>query len=375
VLCVEAVSDQPSSRFRGRLRAPLSLASYARRYAFWTLVFWLAVLWWWSSASFYWMSQDGLIDQAATLGLTVWNAFCAGLGTACMSTSQPRRKLLLGRLEPTAREWSALEQGPGRSLAFGFWGPALLIALLLAALLGGAQALLGALGGRSGYPRHLFRFYTMLLPALAAAAVAWRMSRASIRRFVAAMERAQPLALPRWRYALLHNVIPYTLFNSAVGLAAAFARFGVYYQRGIPVPIHTLALHLAITGLLIALLVVGAARFKTRLDLLSPIVITSAKPLARRTRWNIWFALAVPLVTYLGLRLAFGILGVEEVGAATAIALKVPVCLAICFSTAYWAVTSTLADMEARGLDQHPYVRLHRFLRTTGNLGKGDLDR
>jgi len=164
-------------------------------------------------------------------------------------------------------------------------------------------------------------------------------------------------------------VLPYALFNAAVGLAPAFARFGPYYLRGEPVPTHALALHLSVTAFFITLFVVGAARFKTRVDFLSPLVLVGERPESRGTLWSVPIAFSTPLVTYATLRIGFSLAGVEGIRELwAAVCLKVGVCLALALITAYWAVHSVLAEMEEKGLDRHPYVLMHRVLRETGNL-------
>ncbi|MBW2702637.1 MAG: hypothetical protein JRF33_17595 [Deltaproteobacteria bacterium] len=188
-----------------------------------------------------------------------------------------------------------------------------------------------------------------------------------MRRFVIAIEGEKTSAqINRNKYIWLHNVLPYALFNASGGLVVAFSRFAPFYQRGEPVDSHTLAWHLALTALAISLFVVTAAKFKTRVDFLSPIQFdSSAKPPKKRT-WRLAYALAAPFVTYFLLRLAMMITGREALRAGEAMGLKLIVCLSLALLTAHWAVSSTLARLEQGGLKEHPYVRLHRFLRTAG---------
>jgi hypothetical protein len=350
------------------VKPPLSLSRYVKRYALWNLFIWFFCLWWISGVGFYWMSQNGRISCEITFFSTLWIGFFVGFVGFCTSTLQPRRKLLVGRLEPTPEEWEAIEKSPRRTLSGGFWAPALLTAFLLSAVLGGIQWIMNTLGGGMDYTRRPFQFYTVLLPTISACLLSSRIARLSINRFVSASERNAPLRLSQGRYVFLHNVIPYALFNSTAGVLVVLSRFFESLTQGTPIPARTAAMHLAITSLVIVLFVVGAARFKTRLDFLSPIELTgeTARPL--RARWSLLWALLVPPVVY-GLVLGgFMLSGEEAAGFGTIVALKILVCVGVTVTTASWAVRSILSTMTAGGLDAHPYVQFHRYLRDAGHL-------
>ena len=350
------------------VKPPLSLARYLRRYAFWNLIVWFLALWWVSGVGFYWMNQDGRVGREITFISTLWIGFFVGFVGFCTGTLQPRRKLLVGRLEPTPREWARIEAARPRTLSGGFWAPALLNAFCLAVVLGGVQFVLNRLGGGMEYTRRPFQFYTVLLPALAATLLSGRIARLSIHRFVSAAERRPPLKLSLGRYVFLHNLLPYVLFNSTAGVLAVIARFYEHLVYHTPVPARTVALHLSITALVIVLFVVTAARFKTRLDFLSPIELTGRPPGPMRAAWSLLWALLVPPVVYGLARLGFLVAGQESADFITVIALKLVVCLVVTVSTGAWAVRSILAQMTSGGLEEHPYVELHRYLRDAGHL-------
>ena len=190
------------------VRPPLSLSRYLRRYALWNLLIWFLALWWISGVGFYWMNSDGKVGRDITFYSTVWIGFFVGFVGFCTGTLQPRRKLLVGRLEPSLAEWTEIEQARTRTLSGGFWAPALLNAFMLAAVLGGVQFLLNTLGGRMDYTRRPFQFYAVLLPALSATLLSGRIARLSISRFVSASERQPPLKLSQRRYIFRHYVLP-----------------------------------------------------------------------------------------------------------------------------------------------------------------------
>lgn len=347
---------------------PLSLGSYTRRYALWNLLIWGVLLWWISGVGFYWMSQDGRLGRDMTFLSTVWIGFFVGFVGFCTGTLQPRRKLLVGRLEPTPEEWSVIERAKPRTLARGFWAQALIRAVILAVVLGGVQIIFNRLGGGMDYARRPFQFYTVLLPALAAGLFSARTARLSIARFVSASERNPPLKLSRGRYVLLHNVLPYVLFNSTAGVLVVLSRFHENLTMDVPVPARTAALHLSITTLVIVLFVVGAARFKTRLDFLSPIQLKGKSPRPPKTRWSLLWALLVPPFIYGLARAGFMLSGRELAGVGTVVVLKLLVCLIVTVSAGIWAVSSMLDAMNTGGLEEHPYVKLHRYLRDAGHL-------
>jgi hypothetical protein len=362
-----STTERSDGKYR-LVRPPLSLSRYLRRYALWNLVIWFLALWWISGVGFYWMNQDGKLGRDITFISTVWIGFFVGFVGFCTGTLQPRRKLLVGRLEPTQAEWARIEGARPRTLAGGFWAPALLNAFCLAVILGGVQFVLNRLGGGMEYTRRPFQFYTVLLPALAATLLSGRIARLSICRFVSAAERRPPLRLSQGRYVYLHNLLPYVLFNSTAGVLVVMARFYEHLMLGTPVPARTVALHLSITALVIVLFVVTAARFKTRLDFLSPIELTGKAPGPLRARWSLLWALLVPPVVYGLARVGLLLAGRESVDFLAVLLLKLLVCLLVTVTTGSWAVRSVLATMASGGLQEHPYVQLHRYLRDAGHL-------
>jgi len=350
------------------VRPPLSLKRYVRRYTLLNLLIWFLGLWWISGVGFYWMNQDGKVGRDITFLSTVWIGFFVGFVGFCTCTLQPRRKLLVGRLEPTTDEWAVIEAGKARTLSGGFWAPALLNAFCLAVILGGIQFALNRLGGGMDYARRPFQFYTVLLPTMAATLLSGRIARLSVVRFVSAAERRPPLKLSQGRYVFLHNLLPYVLFNSTAGGLVVLARFYEHMVYGTPVPARTVALHLSITALVIVLFVVTAARFKTRLDFLSPIELTGTAPRQLRARWNLLWALLVPPIVYGLARVGFMLAGWESVDFMPVMLLKLLVCMLVTVSTGSWAVRSVLGQMASGGLEEHPYVKLHRYLRDAGHL-------
>lgn len=362
-----STTEHAAGKYR-LVRPPLSLRRYTRRYTLWNLLIWFFCLWWISGVGFYWMNQDGMVGREITFYSTVWIGFFVGFVGFCTSTLQPRRKLLVGRLEPTQKEWKAIEQDKPRTLSGGFWVPALLSAFALAAVLGGMQLMLNTLGGGMDYGRRPFQFYTVLLPTLSAALLSGRNAQLSISRFISASERKPPLKLSHSRYLFFHNVLPYVLFNSTAGVMVVLSRFYEHLILGTPIPVRTAALHLSITALVIVLFVVGAARFKTRLDFLSPIELVGKAPKPLRARWSILWALLVPLLVYGLVRIGFMVFGRDMAGFGTVLVLKLAVCLVVTVLTAGWAVRSVLATMTSGGLAEHPYVQLHRYLRDAGHL-------
>jgi len=362
-----STTERSAGKYR-LVRPPLSLGRYLRRYAFWNLAIWFLALWWISGVGFYWMHQDGWISREIALISTVWIGFFVGFLGFCTGTLQPRRKLLVGRLEPTQEEWKRIETARSRTLSGGFWAPALLNAFCLAALLGGLQFVLNRLGGGTGYTRRPFQFYTVLLPTLTATLLSGRIARLSIYRFVSAAERRPPLKLSQKRYVFMHNLLPYALFNSTAGVLVVMARFHEHMIYQTPVYARTVAWHLSITALVIVLFVVSAARFKTRLDFLSPIELTGRSPGPLRARWSLLWALLVPPVVYGLARAGFLLAGRDSMDFLTVLLLKLMVCLVVTVSTGSWAVRSILAQMNSGGLEEHPYVQLHRYLRDAGHL-------
>ncbi len=360
----------PAEGGRTTPRGPLSLGRYVRRQGAWSALVWLWFLGWSGHYGYAWCQREGRVSAWIVAALGAWTAFFGVFLGWCSASLQARRKLLLGRLEPTPEEWARLEAEPRRPLRHSFWATALVAGWGAALVVGLGTLALAGFRPEGALGRLEVMACAFAAPWLLAAAVTPWALRRSVARFVAAVEHDQPLRLPRWRYLLLHNVLPYALFSAAAGLAVSFFRFLPEYQAGRALSAHTLSLHLATTVLVISLLVVGAARLKTRVDFLSPLEITGRARRDLRARWRVWYALAAGPLTYGALRAVLGLLGLAELGVRDAILLKVATCLALCALIAYWAVSSTLAAMEQEGLDEHRYVRLHRLLRRFGLLGE-----
>ncbi len=348
---------------KGFPRLEVSISRYAWRLAVWNFFVWLLFLWFFSRVTFYWLNQDGLMSYDYTFLLTAWAGFFVGMVGFYSTTLQTRRVLLLGFIAPSEEEWARLGALPERTLAGGFWRLAVSFGLALSAGVGGFMLGLSQFGDRAGYERPQFLFYSTLVPAVCIGLASALVARYSVERFVSARRKPEPLSIPRRRYIWLHNVLPYALVSSAVGLVAAFARFGFYYQQGRPVPEDELALHLAITALFTALILVAAARFKTRVDSLSPIELGGSGERRRIVRWRYWYALLIAAGSYGVLRLGFAAFGYQALDAQTAIIIKVVFCLLISSAVAAWGATSALAELSAAGFEEHPYMRLARRIR------------
>ncbi|HUU02282.1 MAG TPA: hypothetical protein VM425_12635 [Myxococcota bacterium] len=355
-------NGSPGAR-NGFPRLEVSISRYALRLAVWNFCIWLLLLWFFSGVIFYWLSRDGMMRYDYTFFLTVWAGVFVGLVGFYSTTLQTRRVLLLGFIVPSDEEWIDLGKLPERTLAGGFWRPAVMSSLALAAGVGGFMLALSQLGDRMGYERPQFLFYTTLVPAVCIGLASALVARYSVERFVSARRKAEPLVIPRRRYVWLHNVLPYSLVSSAVGLVAAFARFGFYYQQGKPVPEDELALHLAVTALFTALILVAAARFKTRVDWLSPIELSGSGGRRHFMRWRYWYALLIAAGSYGVLRLGFLAAGCRELDATNAVIIKVVFCLLVSSLVAAWGVTSALGELSEAGFEGHPYVRLARRIR------------
>ncbi len=355
---------------RRRRRRPYTIARYSAWAAGLSLVVWLAFLLLSAFGGLELFGSQARVARANAIWIGIWTGFFVAFVSTFSNSLQARRLLLIGLLEPSVDEWDRLElrifgpdAGPG-----GFWLFVVLTSLGLAVALGALMAASGSFGDAPGVSRISFVVGTAVVPACCAAVLAVWSIRRSIRRFVSAVERDEPQRLSRGRYVLVHNVIPYALFNTAVGVAVAFSRFLRDFQQRRPIAAHDISFHLALAALVICLIVVGVSRAKTRVDFLSPILLTgSSRPRAVRCpRWRAWYALVIPVAIYAALRIVLLAAGQESVRVGTAVVIKVGVCLTLSLATAWWAVTSTLRDMEAGGLDEHRYVRLHRFMRRAG---------
>jgi hypothetical protein len=354
------------------LRHPVTLRQYRWRYALASATMWFLVLGGSSRVVHRWLADDGLVSHGATLLLTAWTGFFVGFVVTCSAALQSRRKLLIGRLEPSPEEWSWLERCPARTLAGGFWRLALVTGLALGACLAIVKVVLGWIGELPGYPVHNFQFYTALLPACGGGLLASAMVRASVARFVSAAERREPLVLSRVRYTLWHSALPYALFSTAAGVAAALVRFVPWAEAGGEVAVGVLARHYAVTSFVLAVLVAGAAGIKTRLDVISPLDLRLSGDSGIRPRWRMWFGLVLPALVYAGTRLVAVSAGTTQVSAWTAVWVKAPLCLLIALGTTAWAVTSELDRWRESGLGGHSQVETHRFLREAGFLKPRD---
>jgi hypothetical protein len=367
-MCAKIEKTGSTRAEKGFPRLEVTISRYSIRLAVWNFCIWLLLLWFFSGVIFYWLSRDGLMRYDYTFFLTVWAGVFVGLVGFYSTTLQTRRVLLLGFIVPSDQEWADLEKLPERTLAGGFWRPAVLSSLALAAGVGGFMLALSQLGDRAGYERQQFLFYTTLVPAVCVGLASAMVARYSVERFISARRMAEPLVIPRRRYVWLHNVLPYSLVSSAVGLVAAFARFWFYYKQGKPVPEDELALHLAVTALFTALILVAAARFKTRVDSLSPIELSGPGGSRRFVRWHYWYALLIAAGSYGVLRLGFLAAGCRELDATYAVIIKVVFCLMVSSLVAAWGVTSALAELSEAGFEGHPYVRLAKRIREKSRL-------
>lgn len=356
-----------------RPRPPQTIKAYGRRLAGWNFLFWFLFLWWSGNVGFYWLNREGRLDPNQAATAAGWSGFVAVFVVVCAATVQARRRFFFGRLEPDASEWRDLEAQPPRTLRAGFFVPALLTATAFSWVIYGLSRL-GSWYVGWGPDRREFLFAAAFLPALGTAFLAPWAARRSLRRLVPAMELSPPLEIPRRRYILLHNVLPYALFNTALGVGLAFARFGRSYQQGLPVAAHDLALHLAVTSFFICLFVVGAARVKARVDFLSPLVLTGPRLAGRPRRYRLWLPLALPFVVYPLVRLPLAAASLDLLSVHMAVLVKVLVCFAISLTASAWAVSSVLRDMEEKDLSHHPYVMIHRALRNAGWTRRPSLD-
>ncbi len=339
----------------------MTLRRYGLWMGSWSLVFWGLFLGLGAFGGYDLVGRGETVPFGRAVWVACWSGLFVGFVASLSSTLQARRSLLIGLLEPSPTEMQRIESLRPPARPSGFWSVHLAVALGLGAASGGSMALLAGTGaGRLEY-----LLATFGLPACGGAAVAVWNSRRSLRRFLADLEHDRVRRFGRRWYLLVHNVLPYAVFSTLVGVAAATARFLPLAYAGEPVPTTVLARHLATAVLLIALLVVAAARIKTRLDFLSPLLLEGrAGP--GGWRWRLWYALLAPLLAYLGLRAVFWGLAVDEIEFGAALLVKAGVCLTAALITAWWAVGTTLREIERGGLDDHRYVRVHRFLRQTG---------
>lgn len=345
----------------------MTLRRYGLWVGSWSLLFWGLFLGLGAFGGYDLVGRGGTVPLGRAVWVACWSGLFVGFVASLSSTLQARRSLLIGLLDPSPAEMRRLESLRPPPRPSVFWLRHLAAAIGLGAASGGLMALLaaGAGDGAPGAGRLEYLLATFGLPAIGGAAVAVWTSRRSLLRFLADLEHDRVRRFGRRWYLLVHNVLPYALFSTLVGVAVATARFLPLAYAGEPVSTEALARHLATAVLLIALLVVAAARIKTRLDFLSPLLL-AGRPRSAGWRWRLWYALLAPLLTYFGLRAVFWGLAMDELDFGAALLLKAGVCLTAALITAWWAVGTTLRQLEQGGLDDHRYVRVHRFLRQTG---------
>ena len=236
---------------RGRI---FDLRSAAIRSSIWAGLFWWFFLWSGAVVGFRWLESHGVVDRRYTFWMTLWSGFFGGFIASISTRLQVRRKLLIGRIEPSEEEWHWLNQGKAKNLSGSLWPAALLSGLLLAGIRAGLRLTLGHFGDGTGYARVQHVFYSGWLPALFLPFFIHHHARHSLRRFVLAMEKQpQPLVIGRRRYLWLHNVLPYALFNATAGMVVAFSRFVPHYLHGKPIDAHAISWHLAMTAMVISL--------------------------------------------------------------------------------------------------------------------------
>jgi len=349
---------------RGRPR--LTLGRYVPRLAVFHTLFWLVVLWLFYRVVFCWMNQAERMQAHYVLFFSAWSGFFLGMVIFYSATLQARRTLLVGWLRPSTREWKALDARPTRTLAGSFWAPALAAGVCMAALLGGIFLLVDQLAGHETYSRPLFLVFAAHIPAACVLPLSWLAARRSLARFILARKHPEPLVMPRARYILLHNVLPYALFSSTVGMVVAFCRFLPFYLEGNAVSVIELAWHMSATAFSIALFVVGAARFKTKVDALSPLVLESAGPRELKLRWSFWYAIVIGMGVFFFLWTGFAFAGIEEVGVTTAVVVKLSTCLSTAFLASWWGVASARAELACRDPEEHPYLVWEKKLRESG---------
>jgi hypothetical protein len=344
-------------------RPTLALAKYSRLFAIWNFIGWLFLLWIFSRVIFFWMNSDELLNREWVVFYAAWAGFFVGTVVFCSATLQSRRMLILGWLAPTSAEWAEFDKKRTNSLKGTYWLPAFSIGLSMAAVLGGLAYLPGQLGGEPAISRLAFLFYTTLLPAVCVIPLTYFVARFAVARFALARKHGQPHSVRRFNYVLFHNLLPYVLLSSGVGLVVAFARFLPSYNQGIEIPVDEFNIHISVTAFGIALLVVAAARFKTRVDALGPLVLQGSRPRGLSWRWSFWYALLIGIIVYLFLWTGFAIAGLEGLTAETAVIVKVGTCLLTALTTAYWGVTSVLREISKDGIDAHPYLRWAKKMR------------
>ncbi len=326
-------------------------------FAFWSYFGWSVLMWFSFAVVFYWLNIDGVIRRDWVPFFVAWSGFFLGFVVYTSSNLQTRRFLLIGWLRPSEEEWRRLDRLPSRSLAGSFFKPALLIALVMAVGLAVVSYLLGQRAQDPDCARIPFLFHTVILPCIFVLPISGRGVRLAVRRFVLARKYEKPLVIPAGRYIFLQNVLPYSLLSLALGGVIAFARFWPYRLADKLVPAAEFELHLSVTVLIISLLVVAVARFKTKVDALSPIKLSGRRQTQSIPRWKFFYAFALAIISYALTKSFFLVSATAGIDALSAIIVKSVACLLVSSVTTYWVVVSTLADLDQAGPNQHPYFQ------------------
>ncbi|MBW2702638.1 MAG: hypothetical protein JRF33_17600 [Deltaproteobacteria bacterium] len=129
-------------------------------------LFWWLFLWSGASVGFRWLAVGGQVDKQYTFWMTLWGGFFTGFVATLSTRLQIRRKLLIGKLEPSLNEWKWLQEGKPKNLNNSIWPAVLLSGVLLAVLSGAIQLAISRLGEGSTYFRSQHIFYAGWLPAL-----------------------------------------------------------------------------------------------------------------------------------------------------------------------------------------------------------------
>ncbi len=328
--------------------------THAGRIALINLVVGLIIFGFAFGAVFYWMNRGGWIGWAETLVLCAWSGFFAGLVGHYSASLQSRRALLLGVVRVSETECRRLHDRATRNLSGAFWSRALIYALSAAVVQAVVMLLLSSLGEKAGYQRRAYLFYTALLPALSYAFISWRAVRFSAERMLLARRDDSCLNVTNRRYLWLHSVLPYALVSAAVGLVTVFARFRDEIGSAAGVPAESAAWHLALTALIVCLLIPAVSRFKTRVDMLSPIRFDGPAAGRRLPKYRFWAAPLVAALVWGGTYWLCGWLGAGHVDAFILIWAKTGMCLVLAGSTTALSVAGALRQQP------HPYFELSR---------------
>ena len=343
----------------------MTIGRYSVWVAAWSAGLWAIFLSLGVAPGFEILQQQGVVLPLRAIWVCAWLGFFVGFISSLSSSLQIRRSLLMGFVQPSAEEWSRLVR-PGASRPAGFWRWVALFSLGLACVLGGLMALLSWIGASGGVTKLAYILTCVLGPAFGAAGICLLSARRSVIAFVADMESGRSLRMSRSRYILLHNVLPYAVFNTLMGLALATSRFMPTYLEGRGVAAPEFARHLGATAFIISLLVVAAALAKTRTDYLGPLELTGSAQQGKVIAWRVWYAFLIPIGIWAGFRLGMLALEIEELRVPWALSIKALLCLSLTACLTWWAVGSIWRRMETGGLDEHRYVRIFRLLKKMG---------